>query len=173
MRGGGCLLLLLLLQDTVFHETMLENLDNARRNNEAYSFDMALQSVTGLDPTPKPNARDGNASVSAEAGRCLREVPKELSRGDIEVGLVLGAGKFGFVFDGCYNDPDIASTYPVAVKQVREDAPEDAHLEFVEEATLMAQLQHTNVVRMAGVITKGQPILVVLEYCSGGHVTER
>ena len=48
---------------------------------------------------------------------------------------------------------------------MREDAPDEARVAFIEECTLMAQLRHANIVGMIGVVTKGLPLpmLVVLE----------
>ena len=53
------------------------------------------------------------------------------------MGMLLGNGEFGLVFDGTYNDPGTHHSYPVAIKQVREDAPEETNLHFIAEATLM------------------------------------
>ena len=127
------------VENAIMDEMMLDKLWQAKESGNAYDFGVALDAVTGT----KQNHRI-----------------IELERSLVACGAKLGEGKFGFVFDGSYND------IPVAVKQIRDDAPDEANLQFVEEATLMAQLDHKHIVKMVGVVTKGTPMLVVLAYCS-------
>ncbi len=39
---------------------------------------------------------------------------------------------------------------------------------MLHEAALMAQFHHENVVGLVGVVTVGDPLLVLLEYCENG-----
>ena len=61
-----------------------------------------------------------------------------------------------FYFLGWNEDPQSGGGFPVAVKQIKDSAPDDEKLEFLEEAELMAQLSHPHVVRMVGVVTRGE-----------------
>ncbi len=40
--------------------------------------------------------------------------------------------------------------------------------ELLEEAAVMAQFAHPNVVQLVGVVTLGEPVLVILEYMEYG-----
>jgi hypothetical protein len=50
----------------------------------------------------------------------------------------------------------------VAAKSLRKEALDSEREELLEEALVMAQMDHQNVVRLIGVVTRGRPIYVVL-----------
>jgi serine/threonine protein kinase len=62
--------------------------------------------------------------------------------------------------------------YTVAAKTVLDHLSNtEGALELVEEATLMAQVVgHANLVSIIGVITSGDPLVLVLQYCENGSV---
>jgi serine/threonine protein kinase len=45
------------------------------------------------------------------------------------------------------------------------DAEKD---DFMEEAALMSQFQHKNVVQLVGVVTAGEPRIILLQLCENG-----
>ena len=63
----------------------------------------------------------------------------------------LGAGQFGRVYKGlwvCEGD-----SLHVAVKVLQEDAVEEDRVKFLQEAALMGQFSHSNIIRLYGVVT--------------------
>jgi tyrosine-protein kinase Fer len=96
--------------------------------------------------------------------------PRELDRTMLKLGKELGKGQFGTVLTASYDDVEKDVAYPVAVKQVNEDAPDEATLEILEEAALMVQLRHPNVERITGVVTVSKPHLVIMELATGGEL---
>ncbi len=74
----------------------------------------------------------------------------------------LGSGQFGDVFKGVWERRH--DNLDVAVKTLKEGSSEDDKVKFLQEAAIMAQFKHHNVVTMCGVIKDGEP--VSLEFSS-------
>ncbi|XP_069092258.1 tyrosine-protein kinase Blk [Pleurodeles waltl] len=84
----------------------------------------------------------------------------EIPRESLKLVKKLGAGQFGEVWMGFYNNKT-----KVAVKTLKEGSmPTEA---FLEEANLMKTLQHDKLVRLYAVVTK-EPIYIVTEYMAKG-----
>ena len=47
---------------------------------------------------------------------------------------------------------------PVAVKTLKEGSGEEDRVKFLQEAAIMGQFKHPNVVEMYGVVTDGEPV---------------
>jgi len=57
----------------------------------------------------------------------------------------------------------------VAVKSLNTNANENNKLRFLQEAAIMCQFDHENVIKLYGVITE-DPAMIVLEYMSHGDL---
>uniref|UniRef100_A0AAQ5Z023 Tyrosine-protein kinase receptor n=1 Tax=Amphiprion ocellaris TaxID=80972 RepID=A0AAQ5Z023_AMPOC len=95
------------------------------------------------------------------------EVPRE----KITLLRELGQGSFGMVYEGIAKDivkgdPDTR----VAVKTVNESASLRERIEFLNEASVMKAFSCHHVVRLLGVVSKGQPTLVVMELMTHGDL---
>lgn len=93
-------------------------------------------------------------------------------------------GNFGDVAKGLYDDDSGRPAYLVALKTLKEvrlrlechccycRTPVLTQLqglthdreELLREAAIMAQFVHANVIRLVGVVTVGEPLMIVLEY---------
>ncbi|NWW43543.1 FES kinase, partial [Pedionomus torquatus] len=73
-------------------------------------------------------------------------------------------GNFGEVFSGRLR----ADNTPVAVKSCRETLPPELKAKFLQEARILKQYNHPNIVRLIGVCTQKQPIYIVMELVQGG-----
>ncbi|XP_067553367.1 tyrosine-protein kinase Fes/Fps isoform X3 [Pseudorca crassidens] len=96
-----------------------------------------------------------------------RAVPKDkwaLSHEDLVLGEQIGQGNFGEVFSGRLR----ADNTLVAVKSCRETLPPDLKAKFLQEARILKQYSHPNIVRLIGVCTQKQPIYIVMELVQGG-----
>ncbi|XP_078279915.1 insulin receptor-like isoform X2 [Rhinoraja longicauda] len=95
----------------------------------------------------------------------------EVARDKIELLRELGQGSFGMVYEG--NAKDIVKGNPethVAVKTVNESASLRERIEFLNEASVMKAFTCHHVVRLLGVVSKGQPTLVVMELMTHGDM---
>ncbi len=69
---------------------------------------------------------------------------------------LLGSGHFGVVMKGTWESP--GGTIPVAIKTANSDTSEDEQLKFLQEAAIMGQFRHPNIVQLHGVVTMEQPV---------------
>ena len=65
---------------------------------------------------------------------------------------ILGKGQFACVNRGIWTKPD-GEELEVAVKVLSEEADERDRIKFLQEAALMGQFTHTNVLTLHGVVT--------------------
>ena len=79
----------------------------------------------------------------------------------------LGYGEFGLVSLAAWTDDDV--THEVAVKTLNNQASETDRIRFFQEAAIMGQFLHENVIRLYGMI-KDDPAMIVLEYAMKGDL---
>jgi serine/threonine protein kinase len=58
----------------------------------------------------------------------------------------------------------------VAVKSLNKTAGEGERVKFLQEAAIMGQFYHPNIVRLHGVVTVGNPVLIILDYMPNGDM---
>ena len=89
----------------------------------------------------------------------------EIDRSSIQFERRLGAGQFGEVWQGMWNN-----STPVAVKTLKTGtmSPTD----FLQEATLMKKLRHDKLVRLYAVCTQEEPIYIITELVKHGALLD-
>ncbi len=70
---------------------------------------------------------------------------------------MLGSGQFGTVYKGVLESPEKGEV-DVAVKTLKEGSGEEDRVKFLQEATIMGQFKHYNVVKTFGVVKNGEPV---------------
>ena len=100
------------------------------------------------------------AGLSREANEAW-----EIDRKSIRLVKKLGAGQFGEVWMGIWNN-----TTEVAVKALKPGTMSVS--EFLEEATLMKKLRHQNLIQLYAVCTKKEPIYIITEFMKHGSLLE-
>ncbi|EMP36063.1 Tyrosine-protein kinase transforming protein Fps [Chelonia mydas] len=105
---------------------------------------------------------------------CRETLPPELKAKFLQEASVLGLwspvphsapqGNFGEVFSGRL----LTDNTPVAVKSCRETLPPELKAKFLQEARILKQYSHPNIVKLIGVCTQKQPIYIVMELVQGG-----
>ena len=70
----------------------------------------------------------------------------------------LGSGQFGEVCKALWTVNDL--TLELAVKMLISGASEDDRVRFLQEAAIMGQFSHRNVIKLHGVVTVGEPVSV-------------
>ncbi|XP_062323431.1 tyrosine-protein kinase SRK2 [Osmerus eperlanus] len=89
----------------------------------------------------------------------------EIERSSVRLLNKLGAGQFGEVFEGVWND-----TTSVAVKTLKPGSmdPKD----FLREAQIMKKLRHPKLIQLYAVCTVAEPIYIITELMSNGSLLE-
>lgn len=97
----------------------------------------------------------------------LNPIPKDkkwiLNHEDVILGELLGKGNFGEVYKGTLKDKTA-----VAVKTCKEDLPQELKIKFLQEAKILKQYDHPNIVKLIGVCTQRQPVYIIMELVPGG-----
>eukprot|EP00042_Codosiga_hollandica_P051935 m.648991 g.648991 ORF g.648991 m.648991 type:complete len:456 (+) comp58388_c0_seq2:251-1618(+) len=73
----------------------------------------------------------------------------------------IGSGQFGEVFEGTYGGKQ------VAIKTLK-DVDDESKKSFLAEADVMSKLKHPNLVELIGVVTNGNPMMVISEFMAKG-----
>uniref|UniRef100_A0A8C3J7D3 receptor protein-tyrosine kinase n=1 Tax=Calidris pygmaea TaxID=425635 RepID=A0A8C3J7D3_9CHAR len=95
------------------------------------------------------------------------EVPRE----KITVIRELGQGSFGMVYEGlALGLVAEGEETKVALKTVNELATKRERIEFLNEASVMKAFKCHHVVRLLGVVSQGQPALVIMELMTRGDL---
>ena len=68
----------------------------------------------------------------------------------------LGSGQFGQVCRGAWSIDGAAMQ--LAIKTLKSGAPEGEKVKILQEAAIMGQFSHRNVVKLYGVVTVGEPV---------------
>ncbi len=76
----------------------------------------------------------------------------------IRLTKLLGVGQFGKVHQGEWVTSGGGEKTEVAVKTLKQGASEEDKVKFLQEATIMGQFSHRNVVKLYGVVTEGESV---------------
>lgn len=79
---------------------------------------------------------------------------------DLRRGGILGYGAFGTVFKGVWVPEGENAKIPVAIKVLREGTSANTSKEFLEEAYIMATVEHPNLLQLLAVCMTNQMMLV-------------
>lgn len=152
--GTSCILLLLLVALIVVRYRKVQ------KKNRPLSFQEALENMK----------RNGLLAGSRENKREPRG-PREITRKSVTVLEKIGEGAFGEVNKGFLDEMATRNVpgFTVALKVIKEETA-GALREFTEEAALMADLRHANVISLIGVVTRGTPRMMVVPYCGNGDL---
>ncbi|XP_054251126.1 ephrin type-A receptor 10 [Indicator indicator] len=92
---------------------------------------------------------------------------KELDNANVKIERIIGKGQFGEICRGCLKLPS-KRELPVAIQTLRAGCSEKQQRLFLAEASTMGQFDHSNVIRLEGVITRGSTMMIVMEYMGNG-----
>ncbi|KAJ6663399.1 hypothetical protein lerEdw1_009478 [Lerista edwardsae] len=92
---------------------------------------------------------------------------KELDNSNVKIERIIGTGEFGEVCQGCLNLPS-KRQLPVVIKTLRMGCTEKQKRAFLREASTMGQFDHSNILRLEGIITRGNTMMTVMEYMENG-----
>lgn len=108
--------------------------------------------------------------INLKGGR-QKVAPREIPRKQVRLLEMLGKGAFGEVYKALMEEETSLGvpSYLVAAKKF-DDPSEEEKKEIFTEAVIMAQINHPNVCKLVGVVTKGTPVLIVLQFCEHGSL---
>ncbi|CAI8026550.1 Ephrin type-B receptor 1-B (Fragment), partial [Geodia barretti] len=96
---------------------------------------------------------------------------REIRRDQLQITEHLGSGEFGTVNKGVWEgSPD--KSREVAIKLLQKGASEESQVKFLQEAALMGQFSHPNIISLLGVVTLGEPVMIVMELMENGDLKE-
>ncbi|XP_049826903.1 tyrosine-protein kinase Abl isoform X12 [Schistocerca gregaria] len=90
----------------------------------------------------------------------------EINRTDIVMRHKLGGGQYGDVYEAVWKRYNVT----VAVKTLKEDTM--ALKDFLEEAAIMKEMKHPNLVQLLGVCTREPPFYIITEFMSKGNLLD-
>nr|CAD7198577.1 unnamed protein product [Timema douglasi] len=106
--------------------------------------------LTGLEDEP---LRTTNVKPNLAKLRIVKEA-------EMRKGGILGYGAFGTVYKGVWVPEGENVKIPVAIKVLREGTGTNTSKEFLEEAYIMATVEHPNLLKLLGVCMTSQMMLV-------------
>ena len=68
----------------------------------------------------------------------------------------LGSGQFGSVEEGVWRIQNLS--IKVALKTLNQGSTAENRVKFLQEATIMAQFRHPNVIHLYGIIASDEPV---------------
>uniref|UniRef100_A0A8C2YED2 Ephrin type-A receptor 10 n=1 Tax=Coturnix japonica TaxID=93934 RepID=A0A8C2YED2_COTJA len=92
---------------------------------------------------------------------------KELDNASIKIERIIGTGEFGEICRGWLKLPS-KRELPVAIQTLRAGCSAKQQRCFLAKACTMGQFDHANVIRLEGVITRGNTMMIVMEYMGNG-----
>merc|ERR1719186_538259 len=93
----------------------------------------------------------------------------EVKREHIKMLEELGKGSFGLVYRGNFSHPT-KGEMPCAIKTVNEKSSYRQRIEFLHEASAMKDFKTEHVIKLIGVVSQGQPALVLMELMENGDL---
>ncbi|XP_041705250.1 inactive tyrosine-protein kinase transmembrane receptor ROR1-like [Coregonus clupeaformis] len=120
---------------------------------------------------PKP-VRGQNVEMSMLTNYKPKSKAKELPLSAVRFMEELGECAFGKIYKGHLYLPGMEQAQLVAIKTLKDYSSPGQWGEFQQEASVMAELHHHNVVCLLGVVTQEQPVCMLFEFLNQGDLHE-
>jgi serine/threonine protein kinase len=146
--------------DTCVLQAIQQALQNKKRSETP---NMKWLQITPVEfKAPPKNAEEMQAYFASG-------MDKELNREDVVIESEIGAGEFGSVCSG-YLKKAGESKVTIAIKTLKDGADDSQKTKFLQEALIMVQFNNPKIVSLVGVVTKGEPVLICLEFMELGSL---
>ncbi|KAF7996669.1 hypothetical protein HCN44_002315 [Aphidius gifuensis] len=171
--------ILLIIIIATLYLLLLNNKKSNRKNNSTINNSININTRycttqdndnINIDLDKLPN-NDAYHKTSAQLNPKLEKL--EFPRNNIIYIRDIGQGAFGRVFHakapGLIDNEEFTN---VAVKMLKEEASQDLLVDFEREACLLAEFDHSNIVKLLGVCAIGHPMCLLFEYMGRGDLNE-
>ncbi|XP_053929409.1 inactive tyrosine-protein kinase transmembrane receptor ROR1 isoform X5 [Cuculus canorus] len=118
------------------------------------------------------HVRGQNVEMSMLNAYKPKSKAKELPLSAVRFMEELGECAFGKIYKGHLYLPGMDHAQLVAIKTLKDFNNPQQWAEFQQEASLMAELHHPNIVCLLGVVTQEQPVCMLFEYMNQGDLHE-
>ncbi|NXU76977.1 ROR1 kinase, partial [Oreotrochilus melanogaster] len=118
------------------------------------------------------HVRGQNVEMSMLNAYKPKSKAKELPLSAVRFMEELGECVFGKIYKGHLYLPGMDHAQLVAIKTLKDFNNPQQWAEFQQEASLMAELHHPNIVCLLGVVTQEQPVCMLFEYMNQGDLHE-
>ncbi|KAI8488364.1 Ephrin type-A receptor 5 [Branchiostoma belcheri] len=99
----------------------------------------------------------------------VREFARELEPSALTIEQVIGGGEFGDVCKGRLKVGK-GQYLDVAIKTLKPGSTDKMKDDFLTEASIMGQFNDPNIIKLQGVITKSQPVMIVTDFMENGSL---
>uniref|UniRef100_H3AK53 Receptor tyrosine kinase-like orphan receptor 1 n=1 Tax=Latimeria chalumnae TaxID=7897 RepID=H3AK53_LATCH len=120
---------------------------------------------------PKP-VRGQNVEMSMLSAYKPKSKAKELPLSAVRFMEEMGECAFGKIYKGHLYLPGMDHAQLVAIKTLKDFSSPQLWAEFQQEASLMSELHHPNIVCLLGVVTQEQPVCMLFEFLNQGDLHE-
>ncbi|XP_067230207.1 inactive tyrosine-protein kinase transmembrane receptor ROR1 [Chanodichthys erythropterus] len=120
---------------------------------------------------PKP-VRGQNVEMSMLTAYKPKSKAKELPLSAVRFMEELGESAFGKIYKGHLYLPGMEHAQLVAIKTLKDISSAQHWGDFQQEASVLAELHHPNVVCLLGVVTQEQPVCMLFEFLAQGDLHE-
>ncbi|CAH0768676.1 unnamed protein product [Bemisia tabaci] len=121
---------------------------NAKNVEEAVKMTMVMSGIEDNEPLRPSNVKPNLAKL-----RIIKEA-------EMRKGGILGYGAFGTVYKGVWVPAGESMKIPVAIKVLRDTPGVNTSSDFLEEAYIMASVEHPNLLQLLAVCMTSQLMLV-------------
>ncbi|XP_049637628.1 inactive tyrosine-protein kinase transmembrane receptor ROR1-like [Suncus etruscus] len=118
------------------------------------------------------HVRGQNVEMSMLNAYKPKSKAKELPLSAVRFMEELGECAFGNIYKGHLYLPGMDHAQLVAIKTLKDCNNPQQWTEFQQEASLMAELHHPNIVCLLGAVTQEQPVCMLFEYMNQGDLHE-
>ena len=168
-----------MIQDTGIYEGVMSSHNKFVQSVEEREYYMSMSSdITTATYLPEQNEScyttlllreneywEPGTTIDSIYAQMSQHRYKEIERKELKEEEKLGEGNFGLVMSGHWNTN--GESIPVAIKTLKiEEGTSD--IEFLQEATILGQFHHINVLKLLGVVTLSKPLLIVTEQMKTG-----
>ena len=120
-------------------------------------------------PPPIPPKPSHSSSIYWEPGKDFPSLfdqmhksrYREIKTENLKLFNLIGKGEFGDVWKGTLDTP--IGEIPVAIKLLKETLGKQENISFLQEAAIIGQFNHVNVLQLIGVVTLSDPKLIISE----------
>eukprot|EP00731_Ephydatia_muelleri_P014765 Em0008g485a len=126
-----------------------------------YDKQMPAENIYGNDnedPYCLPPTEEEELYGVLEQHKTLR-----IPRYEIETKSALGHGQFGGVHKGKWKSPKGECEVAIKVLDPTKSHHDEDKVKFLQEAAIMAQFKHPNVILLYGIVSEGGPLMLVIE----------